>query len=355
MKRAHLLSTTALALLLLAVPALAQGSGVDAPAPSAAGTAQGRATAKADRVHPGTDAASTGPAELLRSAQSAMRRGQRAQANELLERAETRLLLRAAEAVASGRADQGEPVQHVAEARRALMARDRAEAMRQTNLAIATSRDPGGLTGADAARPGAEGGGMGSGVAGRTGTVDSGMGTLPPAGSGRAVVRDGGSGGTSVTRAEGVVLAQSADRPARSGRPARPAARGTDAGTGQTGPAAAPTAGGGGSALPPGDTLPGWSGARGGAAPGAPGFGGRPTPGPQQDFTAGPSLGSNIRGDGMMGGAPNLNAGPSSSSMTGGQPSRLGGAPPGDTSRGVGSSGIGGAGVGNSGLGGPIR
>ena len=57
----------------------------------------------------------------------------------------------------------------------------------------------------------------------------------------------------------------------------------------------------------------------------------------------------------MNSGAPNFAPGPSSSSMTGGEPARVGGAPPGDTSRSPGSSGISGSGIGNSGVGGPVR
>ena len=189
-------------------------------------------------MHKG-DGTGGGPAELLRLAQTAMRRGQSVQANELLERAETRLLLRAAAGGDAARPAAGEPAQHVAEARRALMNRDRAEAMRHTNLAIATTRD----NGSSAAAAGSDGGGRRSAQGGGGGgAVDLGMGTFPGgSGRGTAVVRDGGTGGTSVSRAEGIVLAQ----------------------TGGTG------RGGGGTALPPGDTIPGWSGPRGGTSPGA--------------------------------------------------------------------------------------
>jgi hypothetical protein len=323
MTRTHLLSTTVLGLALLAAPALAQRQGPGGDTPSSA--AQNRTSADVDRLHKG-NGTNGGPAELLRSAQEAMRRGQTAQANELLERAETRLLLRATGGD-SARPGQGEPAHHVAEARRALVGRDRAEAMRHTNLAIATVRDDSAAAaGSDAGRQGAQGGG-----GGRSGAVDSGMGSLP---GGRAVVRDGGTGGTSVSRAEGVVLAQS----------------GTTGGNR-----------GGGTALPPGDSIPGWSGARGGAPSGAWG-GSTPTPQgtPQGTTTPGglaadPSLGGNTRGGALTSGSPNATSGPSSSSMTGGEPARVGGAPPGDTSRSPGSSGISGSGIGNSGVGGPVR
>jgi hypothetical protein len=369
MKRTHLLSTAAaFGLALLAAPALAQQRGGmmggDAPS-SAAMTPQNRATADVDRMHKG-NGTNGGPAELLRSAQTAMRRGQTAQANELLERAETRLLLRAsAAAEPAARPAQGEPAHHVSEARRALMNRDRAEAMRHTNLAIATVGDGGGgaFTGSDAGgREGAQGGGMGGNRP--LGAVDSGMGALP--GGGRAVVRDAGTGGISVSRAErGVVLAQSTTGSGNRGTAAPPPPSGSSRGGGTAAPpAATPPAGvgtaappaaagsrGGTNALPPGDTLPGWSGTRGGTA-GTPQ--GTP-PGLPGNLSAGPSLGDNTRGGAMTSGRPNYAPGPSSSSMTGGEPARIGGAPPGDTSRAPGSSGIGGAGVGNSAVGGPIR
>jgi hypothetical protein len=331
MKRTHLLSTVALSSALFAVPALAQQQ----PSPSA--TAQDRAIAAVDRMHKGNGANNGGPAELLRFAQTAMRRGQTAEANELLERAETRLLLRdgvAAETAA--RPAQGEPAHHVSEARRALMNRDRAEAMRHTNLAIATVGDDAGAaadasTGADAGGLGAQGGGRANGMGGRSGAVDLGMGALPNSGS--VVVRDAGTGGTSISRAEGIVLAQSGNRGGGAG--------GAGGGLGS----------GGGGGLPPGDTLPGWSGPRGGTqgqtggaattAPGVPAPGGAP--------------GSVSRGD-----RPSLDfssplSGPSTSGVTGGEPSRVGGAPPSDTSRAPGSSGIGPSGPAGLGASGPLR
>jgi hypothetical protein len=327
MKRTHLLSTAAIAGALLAAPAVVAQRGspssaaADAPA-SVSSSAQNRATVEADRMGGGNSADGGGPADLLRNAQSAIRRGQTAQANELLERAETRLLLRAGGGGTQfGRPAGGEPAQHVAEARRALAGRDRAEAMRHTNLAIATTRDENSGTGSDPSRFGAQGGG-GSGM------VESGTGVA--SGGGRAVLRDGGTGGVSVSRAEGIVLAQAGGGTSRGG--------------------SGPT-----TALPPGDTIPGWSGPRGGAGLGLPGPFGPPPVAGSQDLIAGPGLGSNARGGGLSTGIPNTNPGASSSSMTGGEAGRLGGAPPSDTSRAPGSSGVSGAGVGSSAFGGPIR
>ncbi|GAA0600885.1 hypothetical protein GCM10009416_43550 [Craurococcus roseus] len=287
MKRTHLLpaagAALGMALLAAATPASAQRAGA-----------------------PEADAA--GPAEMLRRAQAALRGGQTAQASDFLERAETRLLT----GVEPTKPGRGEPAFHASEARRALMNRDRAEAMRHTNMAIATARD-GTATGDEAGgdRRGAQGGGPGA--------VNTGMGTLP-AGTGRAVVWDRGTGGTSVSRAEGVVLAQS---PGTTGT-------GTGAARGQRAP----------TGLPPGDTIPGWSGARGsGATPGA-----SPQGSPAQPLGSPPTL-APPPGTGLQTLPP---SGQSSSSIIGGEPARIGGAPPSDTSRAPGSSGIGGSGVGGT-------
>ena len=109
--------------------------------------------------------------------------------------------------------------------------------------------------------------------------------------------------------------------------------------------------GAGGGALPPGDTLPGWSAPRGGIAQG----GGPPTAPGSPGLAPDAMFYGNTRGGATLSGAPNYAPGASSSSMTGGEPARVGGAPPADTSRAPGSSGIGGAGIGNSLVGGPNR
>jgi hypothetical protein len=102
--------------------------------------------AAAQRAGGPAEAEDGGPGELLRRAQSAMRGGQTAQAADMLERAETRLLT----GVEPTKPGRGEPAFHASEARRALMGRDRAEAMRHTNMAIATFREGGAATAAAA-------------------------------------------------------------------------------------------------------------------------------------------------------------------------------------------------------------
>lgn len=341
MKRTtHLLSTTALGLALLTAPALAQRTDTQrmggGDMPSSAPTSGNRTAAEVDRLHKG-NGTNGGPADLLLQAQGALRGGRTGQATELLERAETRLLT----GVEPTKPAQGDPAFHIAEARRALAARDRAEAMRHTNMAIATVREGGTLTGSDPIvdRRATQGGGG-------PGMVDTGMGTPPP-GTGRAVIRDSGSSGTTTSRAEAAtVLAQST--PSRSGTPSG-APAGTPSGPPVGAPAASPRSAptNAPTGLPPGDTLPGWSGPRGGASGAAPQSlspGGASPP-----FPTAPSAGVPGASPPAFGSRAPL-AGPSSSSITGGEAARLGGSPPADTSRSPGSSGIGGSGVG-----GPLR
>jgi hypothetical protein len=309
MTRTLLLSTVAV---LSAVLAASPGSAQHGGAGSALPTARSQA-----------DTAEGGAADMLRRAQAALRAGQARQANELLEQAETRLLT----GVEPTRPAQGDPAFHIAEARRALANRDRADAMRHTNMAIATVRDDA-AAGSDAA------GGSRAAMGGGPGAVDSGMGTA----TGRAVVRDAGSSTASVARADGPALAQS-DAGAPTTRTPRPRAR-------SAAPPPPPTG------MPPGDSLPGWSVGRGSTPGAGPGGVGAASPG---SGIADSVLGGNARGTGIPSGPPNVTAGPSSSSATGGEAARIGGAPPGDTSRAPGSSGIGGAGIGGSSFGGPVR
>ena len=102
---------------------------------------------------------------------------------------------------------------------------------------------------------------------------------------------------------------------------------------------------GGTGGLPAGDTIPGWSSPPGGpaAAPGSPGL------------IAGPALGENARDGAVNWGAPHFLPAPNSASALSGDPARVGGSPPSDTTRSPGSSGISGAGIANSLVGGPIR
>jgi GTP-binding protein len=264
--------------------------------------------AAAQRAGGPAEAEDGGPGELLRRAQSAMRGGQTAQAADMLERAETRLLT----GVEPTKPGRGEPAFHASEARRALMGRDRAEAMRHTNMAIATFREGGAATAAGSDADGRLGAAQGGGRP--AGLVDSGMGTLPAGAVGRrAVIHDGGTGATTTSRAEGVVLAQTGTSDSGGRRPGGAPGTGPGPGTGRPG---APTG------LPPGDTIPGWSGPRGGggAAGGSANTAPQGTAGPlgQPPTLAAPPVGIPSAGAPTLG-SQGLPSGPSSSSLTGGE------------------------------------
>lgn len=86
--------------------------------------AQRRDAADADAL------AAEGVAEQLRAAATALRAGRLGQANELLERAESRLLTRSTVPVRAGEPVTGGAVGQIAAARRAVLARDAAGAQR---------------------------------------------------------------------------------------------------------------------------------------------------------------------------------------------------------------------------------
>jgi len=78
-----------------------------------------------------------GSREWLKEAQQALRSGQTGQANEYLERAATRLLSRSTEPARAGEPMRNLALDHISGAREALWRRDRREADRQIELAIA--------------------------------------------------------------------------------------------------------------------------------------------------------------------------------------------------------------------------
>jgi hypothetical protein len=93
--------------------------------------AQRRDAADADALE------AAGAAEQLRAAATAIRAGRLGQANELLERAESRLLTRSTVPVRAGEPVTAGPVGHIAAARRALLARDTAQALGRIEAAQA--------------------------------------------------------------------------------------------------------------------------------------------------------------------------------------------------------------------------
>jgi hypothetical protein len=180
MLRAQLLSAAALGAALIASPALAQRDNgaieemrrEQANPGSAWVPQQRRAAAEADAM--GRQDAS----RWLTEAEQALRRGRLGEANELLERAETRLLTRSTLASMADRPMQDPVVDRIAEARRALTARDRSGALSaiggaQTALAGMPRDDM--ATGSGAGMAPAQGGGSWGGAIQDRGTAGSTM------------------------------------------------------------------------------------------------------------------------------------------------------------------------------------
>jgi hypothetical protein len=149
----------AAAALLLAAPALAH-HGENHPAPNLmaqAGTPDSIQELQRQRrnpdVPPGVqaqrrDAADADAASLddaasqVRAAATALRAGRAGQANEFLERAESRLLTRSTVPAQAGEPVRGGPVGHIAAARAALFANDRAKAQAEIEAALTALNRP---------------------------------------------------------------------------------------------------------------------------------------------------------------------------------------------------------------------
>jgi hypothetical protein len=174
-------------------PSPAHETMADHRSPLAAPGAAERDAQTADRM-----AANQSPVGWLKEAEDALRRGHLAEANELLERAETRVLSRVTPAPLAGQPMQGPMLQHSAAARAALAARDRDGAMTQIRLAVAATRDTSAsATGTDAPPMPAQAGrrhGMKMGP----GLSQDGRATPP----GSLTARDHGMVGSSMTRAD---------------------------------------------------------------------------------------------------------------------------------------------------------
>lgn len=93
---------------------------------------QNAAGAAADAMDDGL----SGTRTWLKQAQDATRRGNLGGANEFLERAETRMLSRSTLASRAGEPMANARLSHITAGRAALMRRDRAEALRQIDLAL---------------------------------------------------------------------------------------------------------------------------------------------------------------------------------------------------------------------------
>jgi hypothetical protein len=175
MRRTELLATALGAVLLttpVLVPSLAQAAGD--------GMSRRHAAAAIDRSAAGGDATA-----WVEQAQDALRRNRTGEATELLERAETRLLTRSTPSSMADQPMQGPAIQHISAARAAIGTRDRRGAARETEQALAALR---GMPQDD----------MMSGT---------GAGMTPMQGGGMTM-RDGGMAGSSMSRADLIILAQ---------------------------------------------------------------------------------------------------------------------------------------------------
>lgn len=90
------------------------------------------------RANPDVPAGTDDAASQLRAAQVALRAGRAGQANDLLERAESRLLTRGTLPVNAGKPVLDGPVGRIAAARAALAANDRVTAENEIKAALAT-------------------------------------------------------------------------------------------------------------------------------------------------------------------------------------------------------------------------
>jgi hypothetical protein len=216
--KTKLLSTT-FGLALLAAPALAQTgpatmSAPQAVQPSAEGgmphhghhgmRAERRAERRAMREENRQDAAG-----LVEAASEALRRGRTAEATNLLEQSETRLLTRSIPSDRAGQPMRSPALDSLASARTAIQGRDRAGAQTQMQQAIAILRREGATmgSGADASMMpmGSQGmSGQSMPAQGLTDPGISGQGTY-----GRGTMQDGGTAGRSMSRADGIVPVQS--------------------------------------------------------------------------------------------------------------------------------------------------
>ncbi|WP_043341076.1 hypothetical protein [Belnapia moabensis] len=225
------LLTTTFGLALIALPALAQ-TGPSTMSPMAPHSAQSddtagmphhrhhgmrserRAERRAMREENRQDAAG-----LVEAASEALRRGRAAEATDLLERSETRLLTRSIPSDRAGQPMRSPALDSLASARSAIQSRDRAGAQTQMQQAIAILRreDSSMGSGADASTMPMSGQGMsrqgmsGQGMPGQAMQQDENMTARGMSGQGtygRGTMQDGGTAGRSMSRADGIIRVQ---------------------------------------------------------------------------------------------------------------------------------------------------
>lgn len=107
---------------------------------------------------PSPDASSNTPEAFLRAAQRALAAGRTGQAQEALERAETRLLTRATDPAMANTPDSAPVVTQISQARQALARRDNAGARRAIDMAMASNTSGGAMPSGGTST----GGGMGT-------------------------------------------------------------------------------------------------------------------------------------------------------------------------------------------------
>lgn len=173
MRRTEILAT-ALGAVLLTTPVLVHAAGDGVPR-------QRHAAAAIDRSAAGGD-----PSAWVEQAQDALRRNRAGEANELLERAETRLLTRSTPSGMAGQPMQGPAIEHISAARSALGTQDRRGAAREAEQALVALRS---MPRSDM-------------------MVGAEAGTAPMQGGGSMMMRDGGMAGSSMSRADLIILAQ---------------------------------------------------------------------------------------------------------------------------------------------------
>lgn len=109
---------------------------------------------------PTPDAASNSPEAFLMAAQRALAAGRTGQAQEALERAETRLLTRATDPSMANTPDNAPMVMQISQARQALARRDNAGARRAIDMAMSSNASGGAMGGSQGGM--STGGGMGA-------------------------------------------------------------------------------------------------------------------------------------------------------------------------------------------------
>jgi hypothetical protein len=287
--RKNQLLATALGVALIAGPALAQQAGMpmqnDAmpmPAPYQPGMGQSGAAGGGMMSGQADDMGRSAATRMVEQASAALSRGRTAEANNLLEQAETRLLTRSTPATMAGQPMRDPALDRLSAARGALQSRDRAGAMREMDQAMASLRGDTATGAGGMGMPPAQGGGAGWGSG--------------------ASMRDNGPAGRSMSRADAIIRVQAGG----SGSGGLSGSTPGSPGVGNQG--STPGAGMGTTTQPGGTSGTGSDAAGGRALPGSSAGGvGTPAPGttaPQTTGTGRSQSGGTVRQGTQGGGTP---------------------------------------------------